>query len=561
MVDRTDAITRTICALLLEKGQVTEEEYRHALAESSEGGVDIIESLLKLGYTTEEIVADDLSESYGLERIDLAPDAQILREAVNQLPQKFVQESKILPFNVDGNTLQVAISDPTALGSINTVRVITGKQVSTFFTTFSQLHSWLSFLKQEEWQAKESGPKKEVADEEEAYRGENIDYVNLLIKNAINKRVSDIHIEPYKATARVRLRLDGVMSTLDDKENFIFNHYPAVVARLKILAGLDIAERRLPQDGAISFRIQGRDVDIRLSILPTTYGERVVMRILDHTAFQMDLDALGIPDEDLVILKRAVDAPQGIVLVTGPTGSGKSSTLYSALNRVNREDINILTAEDPVEYTLEGAGQVQIKEDIGLTFSGALRSFLRQDPEVILVGEMRDQETAEIAIKSALTGHLVLSTLHTNDAPSTIIRLVNMGIEPYLITASLSLVVAQRLVRRICETCVGPDQSITQELLTSIGFSSEESEQVEVVRGRGCKACHQTGYRGRRAVFEVMEITDEIRRIILSGHSSSTEIADSARQNGYVSLQERGLDLIRKGSLTVEEYERVLVLR
>jgi len=325
------------------------------------------------------------------------------------------------------------------------------------------------------------------------------------------------------------------------------------------MSTLDIAERRLPQDGAISLDLVGKEVDLRISILPTSFGERVVMRILDRSSISLTLDTLGFLEEDEQTFKKAVDSPQGMVLVTGPTGSGKSTTLYAALSRINREDINILTAEDPVEYGIDGVGQVQIKEDIGLTFSAALRSFLRQDPEVILVGEIRDKETVDIAIKSALTGHLVLSTLHTNDAVSTITRLLNMGVASYLLTSSLSLIIAQRLARRICKYCKTDDDKVGESELLAIGFSPEEASRLHLYHGAGCPKCNNTGYKGRQGIYEVLQITDNIKEGILAELTTSELLKIAEAKDGFTRMQKVGRGMLTQGLITLDEYQRVLM--
>jgi len=340
----------------------------------------------------------------------------------------------------------------------------------------------------------------------------------------------------------------------------LFEFYNSIITRIKILASLNIAERRLPQDGAITYETRDlREIDIRVSILPTKIGERVVMRILDHSAFEPRIENLGFREDDEARFKKAIDQPQGLVLVTGPTGSGKSTTLYAALHRLNRDDVNIMTAEDPVENVMEGVGQVQIKENIGLTFTAALRSFLRQDPEIILVGEIRDRDTADIAIKSSLTGHLVLSTLHTNDAISTVTRLINMGVPAYLITASLTLVVAQRLARKNCPDCLVVDESVTDEHLKIVGFTPEDAEQFPIKKGQGCSSCNNTGYKGRQGVYEILSIDPELREAILNGENAATML-EIAQRNGFSTMQEVARGFLKSGVLSSAEYQRVFLV-
>lgn len=387
-----------------------------------------------------------------------------------------------------------------------------------------------------------------------------IDFVDDIIFSAVESGASDIHIEPYDKFSQVRFRIDGVLQDQDRYKGYVSSNYPAVSTRIKILASLDIAERRLPQDGAIVSSLpDGRSIDLRVSVLPTVFGERVVMRILDRGGISFDLDKLGIPQRELSQLESAVDASQGLVLVTGPTGSGKSTTLYGVLRRLNKPDVNILTAEDPVEFTVEGIGQVQVKEDIGLTFSSALRSFLRQDPEVILVGEIRDKDTADIAIKASLTGHLVLSTLHANDAISTVVRLQNMGIPGYLVGSSLTLVVAQRLARKICPKCKLRDEQNKVARLMSIGFGELEASNISLYKGDGCPHCNQTGYKGRQGIYEILKVDQDLRAAIVND-ASETVLRDLAVKAGFKTMQDIGREMVADGRLTVAEFQRNLLI-
>lgn len=387
-----------------------------------------------------------------------------------------------------------------------------------------------------------------------------VSFVHNAIENAITLKVSDIHFEVFKECARLRYRRDGLMKEVDEYVDFLYDNYSAITTRIKILSSLDISERRLPQDGRISFPIKGDNVDIRVSILPTACGERVVMRIMDKSSLSMPIDKLGFHEQQFKQLEKAIHSPQGMILVTGPTGSGKSTTLYAVLNALNEDDVNILTAEDPVEFNVEGIGQVHVKDNIGLTFTAALRSFLRQDPEIIMVGEIRDKDTAEISVKAALTGHLVLSTLHTNDAPSTITRLINMGIPAYLLTSSLCLIVAQRLARLICPHCKIDDPDATPAKLKSIGFTEEESNTIKAQKGTGCDKCMDMGSKGRRALHEVLTITKTVKQAMLEG-LSDMEIGQIAKEkDGFMSMQDRGRQLIIEGVMSVEEYERNLVV-
>lgn len=389
-----------------------------------------------------------------------------------------------------------------------------------------------------------------------------IDFVNNAIENGITLGVSDLHFEPFEDTARLRYRRDGVLSEVTEFSQFLYENYSAISARVKIMSSLDISERRLPQDGAMSFDYKnGEDrVDLRVSVLPTTCGERIVMRIMDKTALQMPLENLGFSEDTFAKLQKAIHSPQGMILVTGPTGSGKSTTLYAVLNSLNSEGINLMTAEDPVEFNVEGIGQVHVKDSIGLTFTAALRSFLRQDPEVIMVGEIRDKDTGDIAVKASLTGHLVLSTLHTNDAPSTITRMINMGIPSYLITSSLTLVVAQRLGRMICKECKIEDETIGVEHLKAIGFLDEELSGAKAYKGTGCDKCMNSGIKGRRAIHEILVVTANLKEAILAG-ANDVELGKlAAEKDGFKTMQEVGRGLIKDGIITIEEFKRILMV-
>ena len=395
-----------------------------------------------------------------------------------------------------------------------------------------------------------------------------IAFVDKILNEAIKLETSDIHIEPFKDTAHVRFRVDGVLRIMDQFTDFLTKdplNYNSVVTRVKILSKLDIAERRVPQDGGATFKYGDKEMDLRISIMPTKNNERIVMRLLNKEAGDKSLDKLGFADEDLKLLTEAIHSPQGMVLVTGPTGSGKTTTLYSILKTINKPSMNILTAEDPVEYELEGVGQVQVREDIGYTFENALRSFLRQDPEVILVGEIRDKATVDIALKAALTGHLVFSTLHTNDAPSSITRLQNMGTPDYLISAACTLIMAQRLARRTCTECRIPDDKITPKILSTIGFTLEEASRVRLVMGKGCEACASggsgvgTGYKGRMGVYEILKITKNIKDAILR-KATTQEIKDVAKKDNFRTMQDMGRELLLTGDLSFAEYQRILTM-
>jgi type IV pilus assembly protein PilB len=386
---------------------------------------------------------------------------------------------------------------------------------------------------------------------------EVINFGNKLITEAINLGASDIHIECFRDSSQVRFRIDGILQKMEKYSKFLFENYNAVVARVKIISKLDIAERRVPQDGASTFKSDTKEIDLRVSILPTKNNERIVMRILNKDAGDKALSDLGFDNKDLDKLLKAITSPQGMILVTGPTGSGKTTSLYSILKHINKPGMNILTAEDPVEYEMEGIGQVQVKEAIGYTFDEALRSFLRQDPEVILVGEIRDKATVDIALKAALTGHLVFSTLHTNDAASSITRLINMGTPNYLISAALSLIMAQRLARKTCLECRTLDENITPKLLNSVGFLPEKSARAKIYKGTGCDLCSGSGYKGRMGIYEILEINSELKAGILS-NLQQAELNAIAKKNGFKTMQDMGQDLLLSGDLSFAEYERVL---
>ena len=416
---------KQIATFLLTTGLISEEQFTSALSSSEEGEKNLINTLIEFGFISEDEILKGLSDAYEIEIVDLTDTNKVDASAIKLLPEKFISENRVIPICSNKEEIGVAICEPSALNIMTSIKLLTNKKVKTYLASISQLNFFLegmSDLKVSEIEVKKASVAEVEVDKSQARSSLVIDFVDKALKEAIKLGVSDIHLEVFKKSARMRYRLDGVLTSRKNKNKELCDHYAAIVTRIKIMSKLDIAERRLPQDGAISLQYGDREVDFRVSILPTSFGERVVMRILDVGSISLTLDTLGFLEEDEKAFKAAVDAPQGMVLVTGPTGSGKSTTLYAALGRVNREEINILTAEDPVEFTIDGVGQVHVKEDIGLTFSAVLRSFLRQDPEVVMVGEIRDKETVDIAIKAALTGHLVLSTLHTNDAVSTITR-------------------------------------------------------------------------------------------------------------------------------------------
>ena len=547
---------------------------------STEKNKSQIDAVFELKLTDESKILDVLVKEQSLDTIDLSK-VQITDEIKSVLPSNYINMNFVAPFKVEGKNLHIAISDSSKLGLMRNLKAITKKEIELHAAKVSQISEFIQKLQSEsgdvttETIRKENKEKIKTFDSELGEAGEVLDkkpeedieaienesevikFSTAVVADAIKLGVSDIHIEPYRFSSRVRYRLDGMLQEQEQYKQFLHDNYGAVVTRFKIMGKLDIAERRLPQDGAINFKIDGKVVDLRLSILPTANNERIVMRILNKDAGDITLEQLNFEDADLKNLRKAINSTQGLVLVTGPTGSGKSTTLYSILKEVSKPHLNILTAEDPVEYELEGVGQVQIKDDIGLSFASALRSFLRQDPEIILVGEMRDKETVDIGLKAALTGHLVFSTLHTNDAPSTITRLQNMGTPDYLISAATQMVLAQRLARRNCKDCRAPDDDVTPKVLTDLGFSPEQASRVKAVKGKGCAKCKDTGYKGRQGIYEIMVISKPIKEAILR-QATTPELREIAIKEGFQTMQDMGRRMIANGELSFREYERVL---
>ena len=547
---------------------------------SSDGNKSQIDAVFELKLTDEQKILDVLVKEQNLEVVDLTK-IQIDESFKTVLPSNYINMNFVAPFKVEGKTLHIAISDSSKLGLMRNLKAITKKNIELHAAKVSQISDFIEKLLSESGDVtadtirKENKEKTKTFDSDLGEAGEVLDkapeedieaienesevikFSTAVVADAIKSGVSDIHIEPYRFSSRVRYRQDGMLQEQEQYRKFLHDNYGAVVTRFKIMGKLDIAERRLPQDGAINFKIEGKVVDLRLSILPTANNERIVMRVLNKDAGDITLEQLNFEDVDLKNLRKAIHSTQGLILVTGPTGSGKSTTLYSILKEVSQPHLNILTAEDPVEYELDGVGQVQIKDDIGLTFSAALRSFLRQDPEIILVGEMRDKETVDIGLKAALTGHLVFSTLHTNDAPSTITRLQNMGTPDYLISAATQLVLAQRLARRSCKDCRVPDEDVTPKVLTDLGFSPELASRVKALKGKGCPKCKDTGYKGRQGIYEILVVSKPVKEAILR-KATTPELREIAIKEGFQTMQDMGRRLIANGELNFREYERVL---
>ncbi len=556
--------------LLINSKIVTEDQLKKALELQKKESGRLGTNLIKLGFLTEDELVSFLSKQYGVPAISLS-DYSIDASITKFIPQEVSQKYQIIPVARVGATLTIAMVDPSNVFAIDDVKFMTGYNVEPVVAAESAIRDsiaehygqadslqtvmdsiqkqkgeLLDFIQEEEEEI-------DIAELKEAVEeAPVVKLVNLILGEAINRGASDIHLEPYEKQFRVRYRIDGVLYDIMQPP---LKLKAALSSRIKIMSELDIAERRLPQDGRIKLKAQGREVDLRVSTLPTLFGEKIVMRILDKSNLQLEMTKLGFDEKPLHDFEDSIRSPFGMVLVTGPTGSGKTTTLYSALNTINTIDVNIMTSEDPVEYNLMGINQVQVKEEIGLTFASALRSFLRQDPDIIMVGEIRDFETAEIAVKAALTGHLVLSTLHTNDAPSTISRLLNMGIEPFLVSASVLLILAQRLCRKICSNC-REEEKVPIQALMNIGFPEEEANQITCFVGKGCNKCNDTGYKGRVALYEVMPVKDELKELILEGAAAS-EIKKTAVRLGMNTLRTSGLAKIKEGVTTLEEVLRV----
>lgn len=555
--------------LLLKEKLISESDLNNALEIQKKTGKRLGDILVELGFISKEVLEAVLSRyNSTLEQIEeIREVSNIDIELIKIITEKIANLFKIVPLKKQGNVIYIGSTDPLETSSIEYIRFATGYTPKViliteeaFNTIYNHLYKTKAFqevlkditevarkdditLVEEETDALTIGSIEDLAQQAPVVK-----FVNFLLSDAVAKGASDIHIEPYENRVRVRFRIDGVLyeqATIPTKLK------DAVVARIKILSKLNVVERRLPQDGRIKVKIGDKEVDIRVSTVPTVFGEKVVMRLLDKSGLVFDLEKLGLEPDQLKLFENAISKPYGMILITGPTGSGKTTTLYSALRKLNREGVNIMTVEDPVEYNFEGLNQVNVNEAIGLTFASALRAFLRQDPDIILVGEIRDTETADIAIKASLTGHLVFSTLHTNNAPSTVTRLVDMGVEPFLVASSLLIVVAQRLARKICSFCIEEYQP-REELLRALGIT----ENVKFYRGKGCNACRNTGYKGRIGIYEVMEINDELRKVI-SRREDESIIKEIAIKNGMRPLLEVGIEKAKRGITTLEEVLRV----
>jgi type IV pilus assembly protein PilB len=561
------ANTNRLGELLVREKLISLSQLRSAQEEQQKSGGNLGYTLARLGFISDDEITNFLSQQYRVPTIDLA-DYEIDAEIVKLVSKEQCEKHKVIPVSRTGNALIVAMADPTNLHAIDDLKFLTSYNIEPVIASETAILATIE-------KYYNAGPSYDEVmagfDETEIdFTGEDEDInllelekasedapvvrlVNMILLNAIKKGASDIHIEPYERKLRVRLRVDGVLL---EEMTPPLKLKAAIVSRLKIMSQLDIAERRLPQDGRIKLKLgKGREMDFRVSVLPTIWGEKIVMRLLDKGNLQVDMTKLGFDPEPLKDFMWAIGQPWGMVLVTGPTGSGKTTTLYSALSELNKPGTNVSTAEDPVEYNLMGINQVQMHDEIGLNFAMALRAFLRQDPDVLMVGEIRDFETGEIAVKAALTGHLVLSTLHTNDAPATISRLLNMGVEPFLITASVNLVLAQRLARRICADCKAP-HTMDPAILVEMGFTPENLARAKLAKGTGCRTCNGTGYKGRVALYEVMRFTDSLKEMVLQG-SSTAELKAAAIKGGMLTLRMSGISKVMEGMTTTEEILRV----
>jgi type IV pilus assembly protein PilB len=557
--------------ILVSSGYINRPQLEQALREQKRSKEKLGTALVRLGFISEDQLVQILSDQYGIPTMALH-EQTIGTDIVTLVPIEVARRHDLLPVRRDGDVLTVAMADPVDIFAIDNVAFITGLQITATVASPSAIRRAIDkhyeaagaltdvlstltgdlpdveVLEDEEFSAKvDIFELKESADEAPVVR-----LVNKVLVDAIAKGASDIHWEPYEKVFRIRFRIDGVLhETLSPPKRL----EPAMISRLKIMASLDIAERRVPQDGRIKLRYNTREIDFRVSILPTIFGEKAVLRILDKDSLKLDLTALGFDPWSLEQFQTAIRQPYGMVLLTGPTGSGKTTTLYSAIHTINSPDINIMTAEDPVEYNLRGVNQVQINEGVGRTFASALRAFLRQDPDVILVGETRDLETAQIAVRAALTGHLVFSTLHTNDCPSTVARLVDMGIPPFLVSSSLQLILAQRLGRKVCQACREPYDA-DEESLVPYGHTPTGVGRCTLYKGRGCATCNYTGMKGRVAIYEVMPVTDQLRDMILKS-ASPASLAAAARTNGTLPLRAAGIRKALEGITTIAEVLRV----
>jgi type IV pilus assembly protein PilB len=546
---------------LVESSLISQQQLELALTEQTKSGGSLGYNLVKTGSISEKAFAEFLSQTYNVPAVEL-DDLEADEHSIELIPPEVATKFQVVPIKREGRVLTVAMANPDNIFAIDDIKFITGLEVRPVVATetaikraidrfYESADSLAEVMKdmQEDFEIVEELDEDSGAAEALSEDAPVVKLVNSLIADAVNKGASDIHVEPFEKKLRVRYRIDGVLHEMMSPP---YKMKGAITSRLKIMAELDIAEKRVPQDGRIKIRIGAKKIDLRVSSLPTIFGEKIVMRILDKTNLQIDLTKLGFHPEALQKLVKGIEMPYGMVLVTGPTGSGKTTTLYSALNKINLPEFNIMTAEDPVEYNIDGINQVMVHEEIGLTFAAALKAFLRQDPNIVMVGEIRDLETASIAVKAALTGHLVLSTLHTNDAPSTINRMIDMGIEPFLVSSSVNVIMAQRLVRKLCPKCKKKEK-IHPEALRELGITSDDV--FDFYKAEGCTTCSNTGYSGRTGLYEVMPISDALREMILN-RASASEIKEQAVREGMVTLRGDGILKLKDGVTSLEEVLR-----
>lgn len=566
---------RPLGRILIKMGKLNRTQVGEALELQKKNGGPIGQILVNLGYVTESDVRIALAAQVGMEPVELSR-FDIPREVIDKVPAQMAHTYRIVPidFEPTAKLLSIVVDDPANFQATDDLKTLLGFQVRASICTPEEMSAALTRFYPEDAAESINDLINEIAGDEDLSkfegRGESIDLdelkdlaesspvkklLNLVLLQAIKDKASDVHFEPFEDEYKMRYRIDGVLYEMVPPPRHIAM---AIASRIKVMANLNIAERRLPQDGRIELQVGGNPVDLRVAVLPTMFGESVVMRVLDRSNVRLSLDRIGMRDDDLSIFRQLIDKPNGVIVNTGPTGSGKTTTLYAALNELNHIDTKILTAEDPVEYDIDGLVQCQINTEIGLTFAKCLRSFLRQDPDIILVGEIRDLETAQIAVQASLTGHLVFTTLHTNDAPSAIARMVDLGVEPFLITATLEAIVAQRLVRRICETCK-EEFHPTEEMLMELDLKPEDVRGRVFMYGRGCDYCNNTGYKGRMGLFESMIINDELRDLIMK-HASTNVLRNAARKAGMRSLRESGLLAVYEGTTSIEEVVRETIM-
>ena len=559
MLRLDDTSEKNILNMLMDHKMINSEQMKRITNTSKEIGKTKLETAIELELANEDEIVKILSNTYSLPRVELK-NYKLDNKLKKVIPFNYIEENSLVPFEISNNTLKIAIPDASKLSLMKNIETITRMNAELFAASISDINNFINRIKISDPKiaSKENKPyqvKKKAKTESIEDDSGVIAFGDKIILEAIGIEASDIHIESFRNLSRIRYRIDGILKTINQHTKFLDQHYTHVIARMKTLSHLDIAEKRKPQDGSFTFKEENIEVDLRVSVLPTRWGERVVMRILNKDAGGKKLEALGFEKNDLTKIKKAITSPQGMVLVTGPTGSGKTTTLYSVLQFINKSSINILTAEDPVEFDIEGIGQVNIREDIGFTFEKALRSFLRQDPEIILIGEMRDKITVETALKASLTGHLVFSTLHTNNALGSIIRLLDMETPNYLISSALTLVIAQRLVRRLCSECKVIDEKITPKLLGSIGIDSAQSSRARTYMSKGCNQCNQSGHKGRMGIYEILEINKDMKQAILTNKSQG-ELENIAKKNNFRNMQTMAHEILLSGDISYEEYER-----